>query len=196
MRSYAEPRRAPQQRVTPASRGPRSSPIRVQLKLSVGSPQSPLEREADQVAAALVAPERRPTRPPCVGCSQELQRQPTEDVFQISEEDEERDRAVGTIQTKQALGGGAATTPGIEGRLSDLRGNGRRLPAAVRASFEPASAMTSPTSGCTPTRARTRSREPCTPGRSPGATRSPSAQGSTSPISRPAAGCSRTSWRM
>jgi hypothetical protein len=107
------------------------------LKLSVGSPQSPLEREADQVAAALVAPERRPARPPCVGCSQELQRQPTEDMFQISEEDEERDRAVGTIQTKQALGGGAATTPGIEGRLSDLRGSGRRLPAAVRASFEP-----------------------------------------------------------
>lgn len=101
---------------------------RPQAKLTVGPPGDAYEREADQVADAVMRmpePEGRVQRV-CAECEDEMQRQPNPD-----EEEEKK------LQTKEMPGRIPEVTPDLETRISALRGSGQPLPSSERAFFEP-----------------------------------------------------------
>jgi peptidoglycan hydrolase-like protein with peptidoglycan-binding domain len=117
------------------------APAGIQAKLTVGQPGDRYEQEADRVAEAVMRmpepaveggpPDRATKEPPgiqrcCPECEEEILRQPKE------EEEEEK------IHRKR---GGAsrapAVTPGLQARISGLRGAGQPLSQSDRAFFEP-----------------------------------------------------------
>ncbi|RLC95497.1 MAG: hypothetical protein DRI39_00045 [Chloroflexi bacterium] len=99
-----------------------------QAKLTVSSPDSAYEKEADRVAEAVT----RMTSP-------QVQRQAPEEeeelvqakAVQRQEEEEEE------VQAKSDIGRDMAVSSDIENRIEAARGSGQQLPESVRASFEP-----------------------------------------------------------
>jgi len=101
----------------------------LQPKLTVGPPDDAYEREADQVADAVMRmpePEGRVQRV-CAECAEEMQRQP------VPDEDEEEKK----VQAKEAPGQVPEVAPDLESRITALRGGGQPLPFSERAFFEP-----------------------------------------------------------
>lgn len=94
----------------------------IQAKLTVGAPDDPLEREADQVAEEVMRMPEPPTKAlavqhKCAHC----------------EEDDRRD----AVQTKAASGEIPTVSPGTETLIQDLRGGGNPLSGSLRSYFEP-----------------------------------------------------------
>ncbi|RLC96313.1 MAG: hypothetical protein DRI40_03500 [Chloroflexi bacterium] len=115
-----------------------------QAKLTVSSPDSAYEKEADRVAEAVT----RMTNP-------QVQRQAPEEeeelvqakAVQRQEEEEEelvqaksvqrQEEEEEEVQAKSDIGRDMAVSSDIENRIEAARGSGQQLPESVRASFEP-----------------------------------------------------------
>ena len=128
----------------------------VQAKLTVNAPDDEHERQADQVAEAIVqAPnpqvQRQEEEELMEGKAVEgqtfgVQRQEDEELMegkavegrtfgvQRQEEEEEEEEAV---QTKSKESGAFEVSDGIEGRINEARATGQQLPREVASTFEP-----------------------------------------------------------
>ena len=118
----------------------------VQAKLTVGQPGDRYEREADQVARAVM---RMPESQITGEAEEKLQRQPMDEEEEVRrqpvEKDEEKlrmkpmeeDKEEVTLQAKEAPGHTPKARAGLASRIQALRGGGRQLPESVRAFFEP-----------------------------------------------------------
>ncbi|MDD5389871.1 MAG: DUF4157 domain-containing protein [Gallionellaceae bacterium] len=98
----------------------------VQTKLKVGTPDDAHEREADAVAARVMAAPEGIQRK-CDNCARE------DDQQQARVEPEKKD---GEIQRKEAGGAATLTSTGAAA-IASSRGGGQPLPAGERAFFEP-----------------------------------------------------------
>jgi uncharacterized protein DUF4157 len=117
----------------------------VQAKLTMGQPGDRYEREADQVATAVM---RMPESQITGETEEKLQQQPRDEEEKVRrqpvEKDEEKlrmkpmeeDKEEVTLQAKEAPGHTPKVRAGLASRIQALRGGGRPLPESVRAFFE------------------------------------------------------------
>ena len=115
--------------LAPEARRPRPA---IQTKLEVGAPNDRFEQEAERVADQVMRmpdPSIGTRSAPlgvqrlCAECEEEVQRQPVEDEEEV--------------QMKRAPGATPEIGPGLQTRISGLRGGGQPLSPALRGFFEP-----------------------------------------------------------
>ena len=102
------------------------APFALQTSLEIGAPDDPLEREADDVADAVMRmPEGETLQRKCAGCEED------DSLQRMGNEDEEEDQ----LQPKSLPG--AAPVPAVSDQVQSARQGGEPLPSSARAWFEP-----------------------------------------------------------
>lgn len=113
----------------------------VQAKLTIGEAGDPLEREADEVAAAVLASDEECPSISCASANwRPLQRTPIspydDDDIQVEPASEEEEQEAAMVQTK-AIGPSVPAHGDFATGVRALHGSGRALPGSLRASLEP-----------------------------------------------------------
>jgi hypothetical protein len=113
----------------------------VQAKLTIGEAGDPLEREADEVAAAVLASDEECPSISCASANwRPLQRTPIspydDDDIQVEPASEEEEQEAAMVQTK-AIGPSVPAHGDFATGLHALHGSGSALPGSLRASLEP-----------------------------------------------------------
>lgn len=112
----------------------------VQAKLTIGEAGDPLEREADEVAAAVLGSDEECSSISCASANWRLlQRAPAspyDDDIQVEPASEEEDEEAAMVQAK-AIGPSITAHNDFTTGLNTLRGSGRELPRSLRSQLEP-----------------------------------------------------------